>query len=168
VWLAVWTKPRAEKAVAKKLQGRAITCWLPTYTLKRRWSDRWKEVEFPLFPGYLFALNPIESWSALLRVPGVLTVVKQGKQPAPIPPSELANLQVAIERLTSTGEEPEVVADFAPGERVRVVDGPMAGLVGVVREKRGKARLLVGFEQVGQALAVSIGAATLEKCGDWP
>jgi hypothetical protein len=42
----------------------------------------------------------------------------------------------------------------------------MAGLVGVVREMRGKRRLLVGFEQIGRALSVSIGAADVEACGE--
>ena len=57
-WLAViWTKPRAEKAVARALEAKQVVHWLPTYLQKRKgkWSDRWKEVEFPLFPGYLFA-----------------------------------------------------------------------------------------------------------------
>ena len=48
---------------------------------------------------------------------------------------------------------------------VRVVDGPMAGLVGVVRERRGSRRLLVGFEHIGQALSVSVSSATLEAYG---
>jgi transcription antitermination factor NusG len=49
---------------------------------------------------------------------------------------------------------------------VRVVDGPMAGLAGVVREMRGRRRLLIGIEQIGHALALSIGAADVERVAD--
>ena len=50
------TKPRAEKAVARALESKQVVHWLPTYLQKRKWSDfGGKRVEFPLFPGYLFA-----------------------------------------------------------------------------------------------------------------
>ena len=165
-WLVVWTRPRAEKAVAKAIESRSFPIWLPTVTVRRRWSDRWKEVEFPLFPGYLFAQVPIDNWSALLRVPGVLTVVKHGRKPARIREGQMADLRFAIDRLISCGQAPEVVHDFEPGERVGVVDGPMQGLAGVVREMRGKRRLLVGFEQIGTALTVSIGTERVTRCDE--
>jgi len=165
-WMAVWTRPRAEKAVARVLEERSVEHWLPLVTARRQWSDRRREVELPLFPGYLFARLPLTGWSNLLRLPGVLTVVKSGRQPALIREHQMADLRLAINRLLSGNEVLEVEQDFGPGDRVRVVDGPMAGLVGVVREMRGKRRLLVGFEQIGRALSVSIGAADVEACGE--
>lgn len=162
-WLAVWTKPRAEKAVARALGLNAVSLWLPIVSARRRWSDRWKDVELPLFPGYLFAQATMQTWPALLRVVGVLTVVKQGHKPAWIRERQMAELRLAVERLISNDEEPEVVEAFEPGDRVRVIDGPMAGLVGVTREIRGSRRLLIGVEQIGRALSVSIGAADVER-----
>jgi transcription antitermination factor NusG len=166
VWLALWTKPRAEKAVARTLESQSVPLWLPTMRVTRRWSDRLREVTLPLFPGYVFAQASADTWPALLRVRGVLTVVKHGRKPARISGREMDDLRIAVERVTSGEQTPEVIQDFVPGDRVRVVDGPMAGLAGVVREVRGSRRLLVGFEQIGRGLSVSIGAASVTMCVD--
>jgi transcription antitermination factor NusG len=164
--MAVWTRSRAEKAVARSLEDCEIEHWLPLVTVRRRWSDRWSEVDLPLFPGYLFARVPEDDWLGLLRLPGVLTVVKNGRQPARIREQQIADLRLAIVRVMSGKEQLEVVQDFEPGDRVKVVSGPMAGLVGVVRATRGSRRLLVGFDQIGRALSVLIGRADVERCGE--
>jgi transcription antitermination factor NusG len=163
-WLAVWTKPRAEKVVATALGMQQDGVWLPLLTVRRRWSDRWKDVDMPLFPGYLFVQSGIDNWPTLLRIPGVLTIVKQGTSPAWIRSQQIADLRAAVDRMSMLPvAEPHVVDDFEPGERVRVVNGPMTGLVGVIREIRGSRRLLVGFEQIARALAFSLGAADVER-----
>jgi transcription antitermination factor NusG len=166
MWLAIWSKPRAEKVALGLLASAGVPAWLPTITVRRRWSDRWKDVELPLFPGYLFAQTTPDAWPQLLRVRAVLTVVKQGHQPAWIREHQMEELRAAVERIKSGDEEPEVVEDFELGTRVRVVDGPFAGLVGVVREKRGARRLLVGFEQIGRAVSIAIGAASVTRAID--
>jgi transcription antitermination factor NusG len=168
-WVAVWTKPRAEKAAARALESHAVTHWLPIQTVRRQWSDRWKDVEIPLFPGYLFAEASVRTWLSLLRVPGVLTVVKRGRDPAWISANRMAEVRCAVQRAKHVAHSPHgahVVEDFEVGDRVRVVDGPIAGLVGVVRETRGSRRLLVGFEEIGLALSVSIGTANVEASSD--
>lgn len=165
-WLAVWTKPRAEKAVARVLDARAVTCWLPTIRVRRRWSDRWKEVDVPLFPGYLFAQPHVRSWTSLLAIPGVLTIVKRHRTPAWIREQQMTDLRSAVERVIVGDREPEIVNDFHAGDLVRVLDGPMAGLTGVVREIRGSRRLLVGLEQIGRALSLSIDAAQVERVAE--
>jgi transcription antitermination factor NusG len=165
-WIAIWTKARAEKSVARTLEARAISVWLPTVVVRRRWSDRWKEVQFVVFPGYVFARIDLNEWGALLRVAGVLTVVKDGAKPARIRDAQLTELRSALAGLALGEHPPEVIADFKPSTRVRVIDGPMAGLIGVVRQVRGKRRLLVGLEQIGHAVAVSIGVARVERWDD--
>lgn len=165
-WVAIWTRARAEKSVTRLLESRQVSAWLPTLTVRRRWSDRWKDVESVLFPGYLFARVSLGDWPTLLRVPGVLTVVKDGRKPARIRDSQMAELRTAIACLAAGEHQPEVVHDFEPSARVRITEGPMAGLIGVIREIRGKRRLLVGLEQIGHAVAVSIGAAHVQPCAD--
>ena len=162
----MWTKPRAEKAAAHLIEARDIPVWLPTMNVRRRWSDRWKHIDVPVFPGYLFAQSNVKTWSVLLRVPGVLTVVKHAGKPAWIRPQHLDELRVAVERVAAGVPEPEVLEHFEPGDRVRVIEGPLAGLIGVVREIRGSRRLLVGFEQISRALSISIGAAAVERYYD--
>ena len=54
-WVVVWTESRAEKQVESRLAASGIEAWLPKFVARRRWSDRWRDVVLPLFPGYLFA-----------------------------------------------------------------------------------------------------------------
>src|SRR5438094_3496928 len=80
-WVVVWTESRAEKQVESRLAASGIEAWLPKFVARRRWSDRWRDVVLPLFPGYLFARGGASQTGALLRTPGVLTLVKRGSQP---------------------------------------------------------------------------------------
>ena len=164
-WIAVWTKPRNEKAVVRALEQRAVAAWLPLLQVNRRWSDRWKTVELPLFPGYLFAQTEAATWSELLRVPGVLTVVKQGAAPAWIRDHQMVELRSAVDILSRANATTELVDTYARGDRVRILDGPLAGLSGTVVDLRGSRRLIVGIEQIGQAISISIGAAGVEHVG---
>src|SRR5258708_646286 len=116
-WLAVWTRPRAEKVAARALESLSVSVWLPTINSRRRWSDRWKVVELPLFPGYLFAKSSAEAWSKLLRAQGVLTVVKLGKAPAWIRDNQMTELRCAVERVARDAAEPQVERDVVEGER---------------------------------------------------
>ena len=163
-WIAIWTKPRAEKAVARFLEGRDVEVWLPLINSRRQWSDRVRVVALPLFPGYLFGRAAIGTWPSLLRTPGVLTVVKHGVQPAWIRDQQMDDLRAAVERIGKFGIEPDVENQyFDDGDCVRVVEGPMAGLVGRVLEHRGGRRLLIGIEQIGRAISVSIKAAAVVR-----
>src|ERR1035437_5465584 len=81
-WFVVWTESRAEKKVDGRLAALGLEHWLPLVTERHRWSDRWREVEVPLFPGYLFARTGVVEWNRVLRTPGVLTVVKHDHAPA--------------------------------------------------------------------------------------
>src|SRR5256885_2089654 len=77
-WFVIWTESRAEKRVEKRISALGLTAWLPIVKERHRWSDRWREVECPLFPGYLFARATGVDWHRALQAPGVLTVVKKG------------------------------------------------------------------------------------------
>ena len=65
-WFVVWTASRAEMKVESRIAAMGIEAWLPTVTEKRRWSDRWREVVTPLFPGYIFASKAAVNWNQLL------------------------------------------------------------------------------------------------------
>ncbi len=57
-WYAVTTKSRHEKVVAEQLWQKDIECFLPLREVLSKWKDRYKKVQFPLFPGYLFVHAP--------------------------------------------------------------------------------------------------------------
>ncbi|MEI6739343.1 MAG: transcription termination/antitermination NusG family protein [Gemmatimonadaceae bacterium] len=164
-WYVIWTEARAEKLVASRLEAIGHAAWLPTYTARRKWSDRWKEVTLPLFPGYLFAQEGPWSWHELLRVPGVLTLVKVGSVPVLLTSEYIAQLQRAIATPEAQAEPVELPPDFSAGDEVVVLDGPLAGVRGVVRDMQSRRTLVIWIEAVGRGVACTIGAAAVRKVG---
>lgn len=157
-WCVIWTQARAEKKVAARAAAMGFAPWLPTVTEKRRWSDRSKAIVVPLFPGYLFARTNSMEWGKLLRIPGVLTIVKEGGRPALLRDDFVAGLRAAVER---QGAEPEAVAalDYVSGDAVVVQDGLLKGFRGVIRECRNGRQLVVWIAEIGKGVALTIGSA---------
>ena len=157
-WFVVWTESRAEKKVESRIAALGLEPWLPTVTERRRWSDRWREVVIPLFPGYLFA-RPMAEWHTVLRTPGVLTVVKSEGKPAVLSDAFVQELREAIARGGDAVKALPATAKFEPGDEVVVQDGPFRGVRGVVREVRGARQLIIWVSAIGRGVAFSIGAA---------
>src|SRR5689334_17754123 len=92
-WFAVRTKPNHEKVTAKTLESLGHEPFLPLGIQRRKWSDRVKTAEFPLFPGYLFCRFAWERRLPILTTPGVTSIVSFGGKPAPVDPEEISSLQ---------------------------------------------------------------------------
>ena len=161
-WLVLWTESRAEKQVERRLGALGMTPWLPLVRERRKWSDRWKEVEVPLFPGYLFAQPAGPDWQQLLRTPGVLTVVKENGKPAMLSDSFVRSLRTAIER-DGGGEVVHDFHDYAMGDQVVVQEGALAGFTGVVRERKSARQLILWIAEVGRGVALTIGTAMVRR-----
>jgi transcription antitermination factor NusG len=162
-WFVVWTESRAEKRVESRIAALGLEPWLPKVTERRKWSDRWREVVFPLFPGYLFARGRIAHLSSILRTPGVVSVVKIGTRPALLADGFINSLRHAIE---SSGVTPTPVTeqvDYAVQDEVIVREGPLAGLRGIVQEVRSGRRLVVWITHIGRGVAFTIGSALVSR-----
>lgn len=157
-WFVIWTMPRAEKKVASRIAANGIEAWLPSVTERHRWSDRWREVILPLFPGYLFAKCELSDLSAMLRTPGVLTVVKAGDKPARLTDSFVHALRRAIDS-PELKAEPVASHDYSVNEEVLIQQGPLAGMRGVIRQLRGAQQLVVWVQEVGRGVAFTIASA---------
>jgi transcription termination/antitermination protein NusG len=147
-----------EKKVASRIAAQGLEPWVPTVVERHRWSDRWRNVVLPLFPGYLFARSSIADLHRLLRTPGVLTVVKAGSKPALLSDNFVHSLRQAIE---CSGLEAQPVAlphEYRVDDEIVVQEGPLAGLRGVVRQLRGARHLVVWVAAIGRGVAFTIGA----------
>ena len=60
-WIAFYTKPRHEKLVQKELEKKGVQTYLPLLKERRRWSDRKKWVEFPMFKSYIFVKTELKN-----------------------------------------------------------------------------------------------------------
>jgi len=151
-WFALRVKSRYEKLVALTARNKGFQEFLPLYQNRRRWSDRLKTGEFPLFPGYVFCrLNP-ERRLPLLTIPGALHFVGIGKMPVPIQDAEMATIQTAAQ----SGLFLEPWPFLEAGERVRIEAGPLTGLEGFLVEVRKQCRVVVSVTLLRRAVAVEI------------
>jgi transcription antitermination factor NusG len=164
-WCVVWAEARAEKRVAQRLLARGLDVWLPLLTHRRRWSDRWKDVQEPLFPGYLFVVMPVEGYGALLQTPGVRTLVKHGGKPALLTGAYIASLRAAVADPSVSAEPAEERTRFVEGEAVIVQDGPLRGFTGSVVKVRGARRLLVWVAGISRGLLCNLGTASVRPIG---
>ena len=162
-WLVVWTEPRAEKKVAARIATRNIEAWLPTRRERHRWSDRWREVVLPLFPGYLFVRAGAAEVGTLVRIPGVLTVVKTGTRPALLSDAFIRTLRLAVDEHGVTSIPVSACPDYRVEEELVVREGPLAGLRGVVRQLKGSKYLVLWIAQIGRGVALTIDASHVTR-----
>lgn len=158
-WFVIWAESRAEKKVAQRIAAMGLEPWLPIVKEHHRWSDRWREVECPLFPGYLFAKATNADWPKILRTPGVLTVVKESGKPALLADSFVTSLRDAIGREGAVPEPVTERIEYAAGDEVIVQEGVLSGVRGVVRERRNGRQLVIWVAEIGRGVAFTIGAA---------
>ena len=153
-WFALRVKSRYEKLVATVAHNKGFEEFLPLYQCRRRWSDRFKSVELPLFPGYVFCrLNP-EFRLPILTIPGVLHFVGLGRIPVPIDDAEVAAIQTAVR----SGLEIEPWPFLNVGQQIRVEAGPLAGLEGILIDMRKKTRIVVSVSLLQRSVGVEIEA----------
>jgi transcriptional antiterminator NusG len=98
-----------------------------------------------VFPGYVLVEMAMsdDSWYVVRNTPGVTGFVGHGTKPAPLDDADVKRILKQMHM-----EAPKVKVSFAPGERVKVVDGPFTDFIGVVdtiNAERGKVRVLVSF-----------------------
>lgn len=157
------TESRAEKKVESRLAAQGIEAWLPKFTDRRRWSDRWRDVVLPLFPGYLFARVSTAHARDVIRTPGVMSVLRTGDEPARLSHEFITALRTAVEESGVPAAPVPAMADLKVGDEVIVSDGPLAGARGCVREIRNGRWLVVWIEEISRGVAFAIGSARVRS-----
>jgi transcription antitermination factor NusG len=151
-WFALRVRSRCEKKVELMARGKGIETFLPLYNSRRRWSDRYKSVVLPMFPGYIFCrLDPNRRF-LLMTVPGVVHFVGLGKTPVPIDESEIAALQLTMR----SGLPAEPYPFLEVGQRVRLETGPLSGLEGIFLGDSNKDRIVVSITLLRRSVATTI------------
>ena len=134
-WFAVYTRPRWEKKVNGLLLQKGIECYCPLNKVRRKWSDRIKTIEEPLFKSYVFVKINDEERTAVRMTNGVVNFVYWSGKPAIIKEKEIQT----IKRFLDEYENVEVVKmELAEGDRVQVIAGPMMDKEGKVLEVKNK------------------------------
>src|SRR6202162_4698174 len=95
-WFALQVRSRRESCVADYLRGQGYEWLLPLYKCRRRWSDRIKEVQTPLFPGYLFCRFDPQDRLPILKTPGVIQIVGVNRTPVAVDEAEISAVQTMV------------------------------------------------------------------------
>jgi len=165
-WFAVYTKPRQEHVALEHLGRQAYQCFLPMAEnpYQRRSKGRSPRVE-PLFPRYLFlqAIPNQHNLAPVRSTRGVVCMVRSGTHLVVVPPTVIQALHARMNTATGLIRIDPVTA--SPGDRVRVFDGPLAGLEGLFQASSGEQRALLLIEIMGRQTTVEVDRLLLQKTG---
>jgi transcription antitermination factor NusG len=154
-WFALRVRSRYENVVAAFLEGKGFEPFLPTYWCSRRWSDRIKRIELPLFAGYLFCRFDPHDRLPILETPGLISIVGIGKNPVPVEEVEIA----AVRTLVGSGLPHQPWPYVAIGQRVRIEHGALKGLEGILQSFKGCQRIVVSVSLLQRSVAAEVDSA---------
>ena len=160
-WYVVQTHAHAEGKAAAHLARQGFDAYLPRYLKRRRHARRIETVAAPLFPRYLFVTVDMETqrWRSIHSTFGVSRLVCNGDEPAPVPPAVVAALQAREDAggLVQLERRPR----FAPGERVRIVDGVFADTLGLFEGMADRERVAILLDLLGRKVRVLLDEGTI-------
>jgi transcription antitermination factor NusG len=151
-WLAVYSKPRWEKKINQLLQEKGLESYCPLNKVRRKWSDRVKVVEEPLFKSYVFVKVSDDDKTSVRMTPGVINFVYWDGKPAIIKEREIN----AIKRFLNEYENVEVQANnLQLRQRVKITTGPLMDHEGQVMGLHHK-MVKVAIDSLGYTLVAYI------------
>jgi transcription elongation factor/antiterminator RfaH len=160
-WYAVQTRARNEKAISERLQEQGLTTFLPLVTEIRRWSDRKKKVELPLFSCYLFVklvAGNNDERMRVYRTNGVFRIVSMRGELIPVPDEQIEALRAVVTQQVPWTEHPFLKI----GQRVRIRGGSLEGVEGVLLSRNGDRTLIISVDAIQRSLAVRVEGYDLE------
>src|SRR6266852_8442643 len=154
-WYAVQTRARNEKVIAERLQEQGLDTFLPLVTEIRRWSDRKKKVELPLFSCYVFVklvISNSQERMSVYRTNGVFGIVSMRGEAIPIPEEQIDALRTVVTQQVSWSAHPFLKV----GQRVRIRGGSMDGVEGVLLSANGDRTVIISVDAIQRSLAVRV------------
>jgi transcription antitermination factor NusG len=156
LWFVLQVVPKMEIHVAAALRGKGYEEFLPMYKQRRRWSDRVKVVDLPLFPGYVFCRFIRDSDALVVTTPGVRRILGFGARPQAVGDDEMESLRKVV------GSRMDILpCPFHMGQKVRIEDGPLMGVVGTLIRTKNRQRFVVSIEILMRSVAVDVEAHNL-------
>ena len=159
-WYVLHTKSRFENVVNEGLIKKSIEVFLPKVQVRSKRRDRKALIRVPLFPGYLFVktdLSPNEHIE-IVKTAGAVRLIGSKDGPIPVPLDTVESLKIMVQAnhpvLTGT--------HFKKGDRVMVVSGPFTGVTGTFVRYKGKGRVVVMIEALGQYAGVDVDEEDIE------
>lgn len=160
-WYAIHVKSRHEFQVSERLTKAGIEAFLPVVERFRRWKDRKKLINFPLFPGYLFVhidKNP-QSRLTVLKTKGIVRLLGTAPgEPEPVPEEQIISLKKLVENKADLNPYPYL----NEGQRVRIKRGTLAGVEGIFVKKLGQHMLVLSVDILQKGVSLKLDASEIE------
>lgn len=161
-WSLVHTKPKQEKCALQNLEQQGYVCYLPTLPTEKLRQGILAISDEPLFPRYLFIrlgqVDSIKSWGPIRSTKGVSRLVSFGSEPA-----KVDDRLIDFLKFQERAVQDQLQCLFTPGERVRLIDGPFAGIEGIYQMTDGERRVMVLIELLSKPVPLSVSPASLRK-----
>ena len=159
-WFVLHTRSRFETVVNDGLVKKSIEVFLPKILVPSKRRDRKLMIRVPVFPGYLFVksdLNPHEHLD-IVKTVGVVRFIGTKDGPVPVPDETIDSLKIMVnsENQITTGNR------LVKGDKVMVVHGPFAGVIGTFITQKGKGRIVINVEALGQTASVEVNESDIE------
>ena len=161
-WFAFRVRPQHEKQVSIALREKGFVEFLPLYKSKRRWTDRTKVVEMPLFPDYIFCSITRKSIVPVLMTSGIIDAVRAGSNPMPADNAEIEALQQTVSGNVPMESWPYTDVDEAGS--FSILRGPLAGLRGILVEVRNSQRLILSVNLLRRSVLVEVHPEWISPC----
>jgi transcription antitermination factor NusG len=161
LWFAIRVKSQYEKITAVVLHNKGYEEFAPMYRSRRHWSDRVKELDLPLFPGYIFCrFDPLHRLP-ILTSPGIVSIIGVGRNPEPLDDDEITRIQAIV----SSGALAYPWPFLRAGQKIAVTRGPLSGVEGFLVCSENQHRLVVSIQLLQRSVAVEIDRDCVQPIG---
>ncbi|HWC55138.1 MAG TPA: UpxY family transcription antiterminator [Chitinophagaceae bacterium] len=151
-WLAIYTKPRWEKKVDSLLKEKGVECYCPVNKVRRKWSDRMKVVEEPLFKSYVFVKVNDTDKTKVRMTNGVINFVYWDGKPAVIREREINSIKRFLNEYENVQVHP---MEFQQHQRVVITSGPLMDHEGSILDINRK-MVKIAIDSLGYILVAYI------------
>lgn len=158
-WYVLYTKPRWERKIAEQLEINGIECYCPLNRVERKWSDRWKTVQEPLFRCYVFVRIAKENINKPLEINGVFNYIHQMKQPAPVRDQEIEDMRRFLTEYKSVKLEK---INVGVNDAIEVLYGPLMDKTGLVTQVHDNF-VKVAIASLGYSLVATVSRSGIRK-----
>lgn len=151
-WYALYVRSRHERAIEQSLLGKGYVAFSPFCRIRRKRSDRTKDVDLPLFPGYVFCRFNATDRLPILTTCGVVTIVGARKLPEAVDEAEI----LSIHAMVKSGRPIQPWPFLRAGQKVRIQAGPLCGVEGTLLQLKNEYRLVASVGLLQRSVAVEV------------
>ncbi|HNW98737.1 MAG TPA: UpxY family transcription antiterminator [Bacteroidales bacterium] len=160
-WYVLTTRSRHEKKCEQLLIKQGFEVFLPLQKVMRKWSDRKKIVEIPLFSGYIFIRYDESKRFQVLNTPGIVRFLRYNNADATISDTQVKAIDIAIKEIPD--KLYVIEQNFSEGEEICIKSGPFKGFYGKVINYNNNRKIMISIDSIGKSLLIETSKTLIEK-----